>query len=568
MAMPWVESLSDPQELRRCIRDLAALSALSAIWSGYGPQQIGDGVAAALVSMLNADFVYIALPGVSDGPQIEVIHAGKGIAVNALDTFRAALRRALSRISEQEVVIANPAGDGDLRLATAPIGLGDEAVLIAGSGRQPDFPNEVQRLLLSIAANDTSVALQRWEIEVDKERFGSLIECSSDFVGFVSLHGRLEYLNPAGLALVGLSHLNGEDHILDFVATEDRGRAHDESWPLVISTGRWIGELNFRHFKSGDIIPMLVDWCRVDNPRTPQPMSIATIGRDLTAHKKVETDLHNLNESLEHRVARRTAQLATANEKLMIEINERQLADAHSQQLQHELSHAGRLSMAGQMAAALAHEVNQPLTAILNSVNAVRRLLVDGGQERIGTVREIMEETAEQAVRVGHIVRRLRDFVRRSETEKKMENVTELIVDASSFAQTGTGTLGIQVNFDFDPNISTVFVNRIQVQQVLVNLIRNAIEAMAHTERRVLGLTTRGLGGDMIEIAVMDNGPGISPEVARQLFEPFVSTKRDGMGLGLSICRSIIEGHGGGLRSEPNPAGGTIFRFTLPHPGR
>ena len=142
--------------------------------------------------------------------------------------------------------------------------------------------------------------------------------------------------------------------------------------------------------------------------------------------------------------------------------------------------------------------------------------------------------------------------------------MTELIGDASSFAQTGTGTLGIQVNFDFDPNISTVFANRIQVQQVLVNLIRNAIEAMADTEQRVLGLTTHLVGGGMIEVGVTDSGPGISSELAMHLFEPFVSTKHDGMGLGLSICRSIVEAHGGALWSEPNPAGGTIFRFTLP----
>jgi PAS domain S-box-containing protein len=550
--------------LRRCIRDLVALSTLPAIWTGYGPQQIGDSVAAALVSMLGADFVYAFFPGERGQSLIEVIHPGKGITVNSLGAIRAALRRGLSQSSEQAAVIANPTGDGNMRVASAPIGFGGEAALIAGSGRQPDFPTEVQRLLLSIAANDTTVALQRWQAEADERRFVSLIERSSDFIGFASLDGRPQYVNPAGLALVGLSQVERDAHVLDFLAPEDRGRARDECWPVAVRTGRWTGDLNFRHFKTGNTIAFLVDWFRIDNPRTHQPMNIAIVSRDLTTRKQAEADLHNLNESLEHRVAKRTTELAAANEKLLREINERQRADARSLQLQRELSHAGRLSMAGQMAASLAHEINQPLTAVTNSVNAVRRLLANGGRDRIGSVREIIEEAAEQSLRIGQIIRRLRDFVTRGETEKRIESVTELIEDASSFAQTGAGALGIQVTFDFDPNISTVFANRIQVQQVLVNLIRNAIEAMADTEQRVLGLTTRLVGGGMIEVGVTDSGPGISSELAMHLFEPFVSTKHDGMGLGLSICRSIVEAHGGELWSEPNPAGGTIFRFTLP----
>jgi PAS domain S-box-containing protein len=562
--MPWVENLSDPKELQHCIRDLVVLSTLPAIWTGYGPQQIADSVAIALVSMLNADFVYVALPEQQDRSFIEVVHPGKGIAPGSLGAFRAALRRSLTRRSEQTTNIANPVGDGKMRVASAPIGVGGNAVLIAGSGRQPDFPTEVQRLLLSIAANDATVALERWHAEADERRFVSLIERSSDFIGFASLDGRPQYLNPAGLAVVGLSQIDRDAHVIDFIAHEDRSRARDECWPAVIRTGRWAGELRFQHFPTGNTVPFLVDWFRIDNPRTHQPMNIATVSRDLTARKRAEADLRDLNETLEHRVAARTVELGLANEKLVREIIERQRADARSLQLQRELSYAGRLSMAGQMAAALAHEINQPLTAITNSVNAARRLLSNGGRDRMDTVREIMDEAAEQSLRVGQIIRRLRDFVTRGETEKRAESVTSLIEEANSLAQIGSGIPGVQVDFDFDPNVSTVFANRIQIQQVLVNLIRNAFEAMADVERRALRLNTRMLTSDMIEIAVADSGPGISDEAAMHLFEPFISTKRDGMGLGLSICRSIIEAHGGELHGEPNPAGGTIFRFTLP----
>jgi PAS domain S-box-containing protein len=562
--MPWVENLSDPQELRRCIRDLVALSTLPAIWTGYGPQQIADSVAAALVSMLNADFVNVSLPEERDRSRIDVIHPGKGIASNSLGVIRDALRRESIRRSDQTAVISDPAVAGKMRMATTPVGFGGDAVLVAGSGHQPDFPTEVQRLLLRIAANDATVALQRWQAEADERRFVSLIERSSDFIGFASLDGRPQYLNPAGLALVGLSQLERDVHVLDFIAPEDQTRARDECWPAVIRTGRWGGELNFRHFKTGNTISVLADWFRIDNLRTHQPMNIATVSRDLTASKRAAADLHHLNDTLEHRVAERTTELADANERLVREIKERQRADARSQQLQRELSHAGRLSTAGQMAAALAHEINQPLTAITNSLNAARRLLSNGGRDRMGTLREIMDEAAEQSLRVAQIIRRLRDFVTRGETEKRVESVSSLIEEANSLAQTGSGALGVQVDFDFDPDASVVFANRIQIQQVLVNLIRNAFEAMADAERRALRLTTRLLAGDMIEIAVADSGPGISDEVAVHLFEPFISTKQDGMGLGLSICRSIVQAHGGELHGESIPAGGTIFRFTLP----
>src|SRR3954451_796649 len=214
--MPWMESLSDPQELQRCIRDLVALSTLPAIWTGYGPQQIADSVATALVSMLNAEVVYVVLPEERDRSLIEAIYLGRGITSNSLATVRDTLRRDLNRRPEQIAVIANPVGNGKLRVATAPIGFGGDAVLLAGSAKQSDFPTEVQRLLLSICANNATIALQRWQAETDERRFVSLIERSSDLIGFASLDGRPQYLNPAGLALVGLSRLDRDAHILDF----------------------------------------------------------------------------------------------------------------------------------------------------------------------------------------------------------------------------------------------------------------------------------------------------------------------------------------------------------------
>jgi two-component system sensor kinase FixL len=233
------------------------------------------------------------------------------------------------------------------------------------------------------------------------------------------------------------------------------------------------------------------------------------------------------------------------------------------QESQLELWHATRLSAAGHLAEALAHELNKPLTAISNSVKAARRLLVSGMEERAAKVPDILDEVAEQALRGGHIIRRLREFVTRGETDKRAENVVAMIEEASALALTGPNALGVDVQFCPGSRSVNVLANRIQVQQVLLNLIHNALEAMTGCERRVIRLGTILLGDGFIEISVADTGSGLAADIAPRLFEPFVSAKEKGMGLGLSISRSIVEAHGGRIRAAPNPGGGTIFRFTL-----
>jgi PAS domain S-box-containing protein len=562
--MPWVDALEDVASLRRCVRDLVALSTLPAIWKDYDPRQIADSVAAALVSMLDADFVYIALPSKRDEAIIDVAHFGKKIAPASADRIRTAFRKARLGRSEQTAIVANPIGDGHVRIAIVPIGFGGGAVLVAASSRA-DFPTEVQRLLLGIGANDTTVALQRWNTEAEERRFVSLVERSSDFVGVASLDGVTRYINPAGLKLVGLSAIEDISrlHVLDFLIPGDRARAREECWPSAMRTGRWSGELGFRHFKTGAAMPFLVDWFRIDHSRTGRPMNIATVSRDLTEQKRSEAELRRLNETLEHRVSERTAELAEANEKLMMEMAERERADGRSQEAQLELFHAARLSTAGQMAAALAHELNQPLTAVMNSVHAAQLLLAKNERVKLPVVREILDEASQQAVRGGQIIRRLRNFVTRGEAEKRIEILPTLIEEASALALAGAGGHGVNVHFRFDPNAAKVMADRIQVQQILINLMRNGLEAMAGMTRRELEVATTFVDVETIEIAVSDRGPGLPDEIAEHLFEPFVSTKRNGMGLGLLICRSIVEAHGGRLWTEPNPGGGAIFRFTL-----
>jgi PAS domain S-box-containing protein len=564
--MPRVDELSEPLELRRCIRDLVALSTLPAIWKDYNLLQIADSVAAALLSMLNADVIYVSMPGPRDETAADVMRTRRAVPAGSSVHIERILRRAWLGSREQIFAIQNPLGKGTLRIMAASIGFGGDAGIVAGSVN-PQFPSETHRLLLGIATNQASLAMQRWHVEAEQRRLVSLIERSSEFVGFAHLDGTSQYLNRAGCELLGISGIEEVQtlSIFDFLAPDERTRAHRELMPLVLRTGRWLGELNFRHFKTGEIIPFLVDWFRIDDLRTGRPMNMATVSRDLRGQKKLEENLRRLNESLEQRVAERTLELADALQRLRLEAEERARADVRAQELQLELLNASRLSAAGQMAGALAHELNQPLTAFTNSVNAGRRMMSNGAH-RVDTVREVLDEAAYQALRAGEIIRRLREFVTRGETEMRMENLPELIREASDLASAGNGAHGVQVRLSFDPRAEAVWGNRIQLQQVMLNLIRNAHEAMTHSEWRELDVATARLGDESIEIAVADRGSGLPDYIAENLFEPFHTTKSNGMGLGLSICRSIVEAHGGKLRYEPNAGGGAIFRVTLPIP--
>jgi two-component system sensor kinase FixL len=244
------------------------------------------------------------------------------------------------------------------------------------------------------------------------------------------------------------------------------------------------------------------------------------------------------------------------------DLTEAQKTRARVQELQHELLHASRLRSTGQMAAALAHELNQPLTAAANYLRGAQRLL-DGKPPDLGRIRDAMGLAVQQTLRAGEIIRRLRAFVTRGEMQRRPESVSKLVEEASALALLGAKERNVHVTLRLAADLPEVMVERVQVQQVMLNLMRNAVEAMETAERRDLTVEAQA-EPEYVRISVADTGPGLGHDVAAQLFQPFVTTKVDGMGIGLSICRTIIESHGGRIWAEANPDGGTIFRFTLP----
>ena len=246
------------------------------------------------------------------------------------------------------------------------------------------------------------------------------------------------------------------------------------------------------------------------------------------------------------------------------DLTEQQQTQARLQELQSELVHVSRLSAMGEMASALAHELNQPLSAISNYMKGSRRLLAGSTDPNAAKVEAALDRAAEQAIRAGDIIRRLRTFVAREASEKRVESLAKLIEEAGALGLTGAREQGVLLRFNLDPACDLVLADRVQIQQVLVNLFRNALEAMAASTHRELIATNARAADDMIEIAVSDTGHGFGEDSHANLFQPFFTTKETGMGVGLSISRTIIENHGGRMWAENNEAGGAKFRFTLP----
>jgi two-component system sensor kinase FixL len=245
------------------------------------------------------------------------------------------------------------------------------------------------------------------------------------------------------------------------------------------------------------------------------------------------------------------------------DLTERQQTETRLQELQSELVHMSRFTALGEMASTLAHEINQPLTAITNYLKGCRRILERMEGDTVPMLRDAVNEAGEQALRAGQVIRHLREFVARGESERHIESLPKLIEEASALALVGAKEQGVRVMFHFDPGAPFVLADRIQIQQVLLNLIRNAIEAMQEAPRRELTVATALAEDGHVELSVKDTGSGLAPEVAAQLFQPFVTTKKHGMGVGLSICRTIVEAHGGKIWADSEQGRGTAFHFTL-----
>ena len=238
-------------------------------------------------------------------------------------------------------------------------------------------------------------------------------------------------------------------------------------------------------------------------------------------------------------------------------------AREHIEELQLELMQVARASAVGEMGSTLAHELTQPLSAVSGFVEASAALLDQSDGEIPARVREYMDQAVAQAQRAGAVVRLLCEFTARGDTERSVENINAAVEEICGMATLGTATESIDLELNLAANLPPVLIDHVQIQQVVLNLVRNSVDALSGLDCGTITVATLP-GGDMVEVAVSDNGPGLAPDVRERVFEPFVSTKPDGIGIGLSICRTIVEAHGGRIAVDTGTKCGTGFRFSLP----
>jgi PAS domain S-box-containing protein len=320
---------------------------------------------------------------------------------------------------------------------------------------------------------------------------------------------------------------------IHYIFPEDRQFVNEVLWPTVLEKGSWSGEMRFRHFKTGDPIPVLYSAFRIDDPETGQPVNVGNVCRDITDRKRAEEKLR-------------------ASEQRLLEA-------------QMELSHVTRVTTLGELIASISHEVNQPLAAVVNAAAACRRWL-DGGTPNLDEARSAVDWIVKEGNRASEVIRRVRALANKTDIEKVPLDIDDVVGEAIALVQRELISHRVSLRMEFAPALPMILGDRVQLQQVIINLVMNGIEAMQSVSDRPRELV---IGSHQDEthrvlVIVTDSGVGISAENADRLFNAFFTTKSSGMGMGLSICRSIIEAHGGRLWATANVPHGATFQFTLP----
>jgi PAS domain S-box-containing protein len=377
---------------------------------------------------------------------------------------------------------------------------------------------------------------ERKRAELERRRLASLVEQAADLMAIADLSGGTPlYLNKAGLNLVGFDSWEEARarRGIHYYFPTDRQFVNEVLWPSVLEKGSWSGEVRFRHFKTGDPIAVLYSAFRFDDPGTGQPVNVGVVCRDITERKRAE---------------------AKAGEN-----------DRRYREMQMELAHANRVATMGQLTASIAHEVNQPIAATVTNAQAALRWL-HAGSSHLEKVQQSLTSIVEDGNRAGEVIDRVRALMKKAPPQKDRLEINGVILEIIDLTRGEAMKYGISVLTELAGHLPVVEADRVQLQQVLLNLIVNALDAMgaANEGPRQLLISTGNVETSGVLVAVQDSGPGLEAAMLERVFESFYTTKPTGLGLGLSICRSIIEAHGGRLWASTNQRRGATFQFTLP----
>ena len=562
------QTADEIRRLKACINDLISVLALPAIWSGGEPSQVVSTLLDVLLGMLDLDFVYAKLNDPISGAPSEIVRLAQPGNVRASTQEIGQVLNTWLRDDPHtsSLVVRNPVGDGDVSIAPFRPGLQDSIdVVVAGSGRA-NFPTATERLLLGVAANQAAIGLQEARLlseqrrvaeELDQrvaERTRQLIIVNEDLrrenterrraeealreseerwrAVFDNSAAGIALANPSGRFLAGnlayqkmLGYSEKELRELSFldITHEDYRDANSELTTELLEGKRQYFEMEKRYRrKDGNLI-----WVRVHvslvSGKQITPRFLLVIVDNITELKRAEEAL-------------RDAQMT--------------------------LAHVTRVATLGEMTASIAHEINQPLGALVNNANACLGWL---STENLEEVRNSVELMLDDAQRASEIITRIRSLVKKAPPQKDWLDINQTIREVIGLARNEMQRNGVALETQLSDDMPLIFADRIQLQQVMLNLMMNAIEAMTQvTTPRELLISSEADDSKGVVVVVRDSGPGLDSKSLERLFEPFYTTKPQGMGMGLAICRSIVQAHGGRLWAATNRDRGASFHFSLP----
>ena len=544
----------DALRLRAALRDLVALSTMPAAWVGREPPAIAAGLADVLVNSLRLDFAFVHLCDPNAEAAVEI---ARGSAWPAFPEWLQHYFAEGGRLSRREIV--RDIGDGAQggRGIVIPVGVNAEGGLVAAACDRADFPGEIDQLLLSVAANHAATAFRMARLVDDHRRAEAalreserqLCKARDDLERRVA--ERTADLQRSEAYLAEAQRLS---HIGSF------------GWDICSGEFYW-SEETFRIFECDRSRQPTVSFVL----QRTHPQDRAVVHQTIDRARQEGTDL-----DFEHRLLLPEGQIKHVHivghpafdeagdfvefVGTVMDLTERRQAEEERQ----AIAHAHRITTMGQLTASIAHEVNQPIAAVVTNAEAALRW-VDKKPPDLQEVREALGRIVRDGRRAGEVFGGIRALIAKAPPRKDRLDINNMILEVIDLTRSEIHRNGVALRTRLAPDLPLVRGDRVQLQQVVLNLILNAVESLSGLSEgsRDLLISSEG-GADRVRVAVQDSGPGLSPQSVNRLFEAFYTTKPKGMGMGLTICRSIIEAHGGRLWVTANEPRGAMFQFTLP----
>jgi len=546
---------ADALRLRTAVRDLVALSTVPAAWVGGGPSAIAGGLADVLVNTLRLDFAFVRLCDPNGGAAVEV---ARGSAWPAFPEWLQQYLANNGRLSRRETVRDFGNGSQGGCGIVIPVGVDAEGGLVAAACDRADFPSEIDQLLLSVAANHAATAFRMARLVDDHRRAEAALRESER-----QLRKARDELETK------VAERTAELQRSEAYLAEAQRLSHTGSFGWEVFSGKldW-SEETFRIFERDPAHQPTVDF--VLQRTHPQDRAVVqqTIDRARQyrraldfEHRLLTTDGQVKHVHIVGHPAFDEAGNVVEFVGSVMDVTERCRADQERQ----AIAHVNRITTMGQLTASIAHEVNQPLAGAVSSAHAALHWL-EAQPPNLEETRQSLAAIITDGNRAAEIIQRIRNLVKRAPSRNDQLDINEPILEVIALARSEVQRSGVSLQTRLAPDLPLVEGDRVQLQQVMLNLILNAVEALSGVSEgsRDLLISSEDGGADGVRVAVQDSGPGLIPESVDRLFEAFYTTKPTGTGMGLAICRSIIEAHGGRLWATANEPRGAVFQFSLP----